>query len=56
MMNVKHACGLLGAFLLSVSLLTGCGNTISAKTEKDGIFFGYQDLFKLQQEHVRAKL
>ena len=33
-MNVKHAFGLLGAFLLSVSLLTGCGNTISAKTEK----------------------
>ncbi|WP_270445298.1 efflux RND transporter periplasmic adaptor subunit [Anaeroglobus sp. AF13-6AC] len=33
-MNVKHAFGLLGMFLLSVSLLTGCGNTISAKTEK----------------------
>ena len=33
-MNVKHAFGLLGAFLLSVSLLTGCGSTISAKTEK----------------------
>ena len=54
--DLTHKADWVAATVIGVENNPYVGTVISAKTEKDGIFFGYQDLFKLQQEHVRAKL
>ncbi|MFC2439796.1 hypothetical protein [Segatella maculosa] len=54
--DLTHKADWVAATVIEVENNPYAGTVISAKTEKDGIFFGYQDLFKLQQEHVRAKL